>query len=177
MGATGEKTYEPPSVPESGAPVTFNTYDGWIGHNNLAKTHKHDLSSLGPPKGEMKSSFSWSSLLKSPTSSTLCFGEPTLGKLNQVKLLCSPSSSTLWGPTLAKLNQEIKLCITKHIPLCDSSVHIGTPFSVPSFSSETNRVPNSHSSYFSIKRLTAFSFPIASFAHVLSPPGKLRRFR
>ena len=40
-------------------------------------TPKHDLSSLAPPKGEMKSSFSW-------TSSTLCFGEPTLGKLNQV---------------------------------------------------------------------------------------------
>ena len=48
---------------------------------------KHNLSSLAPPKGEMKSSFSW-------TSSTLCFGEPTLGKLNQVKLLCSISSST-----------------------------------------------------------------------------------
>ena len=39
---------------------------------------KHDLSSLAPPKGEMKSSFSWTSLFKSPTSSTLCFGEPTL---------------------------------------------------------------------------------------------------
>ena len=38
------------------------------------------------------------------------------------------------------------LCITKHIPLCDSSVHNGTPFSVPSSSSETNRVSNSHSS-------------------------------
>ena len=55
---------------------------------------KHDLSSLAPPKGEMKSSFSW-------TSSTLCFGEPTLGKLNKVKLLCSLSSSTLWDPTPA----------------------------------------------------------------------------
>ena len=107
---------------------------------------KHDLSSLAPQKGEIQSSFSWTSLLKSPTSSTLCFGEPTLGKLNQVKLLCSPSSSTLWDPTLAKLNQEIKLCITKHIPLCDSSVHIGTPFSVSSSSSETNQVSNSHSS-------------------------------
>ena len=31
---------------------------------------KHDLSSLAPPKGEMKSSFTW-------TSSTLCFGGPT----------------------------------------------------------------------------------------------------
>ena len=100
---------------------------------------KHDLSSLAPPKGEMQSSFSWTSLLKSPTSSTLCFGEATLGKL------CSLSSSTLWDPTFAKLNQEIKLCITKHIPLCDSSAHTGTPFSVPS-SFETNRVSNSHSS-------------------------------
>ena len=94
----------------------------------------------------MKSSFRWTSLFKSPTSSTLCFGEATLRKLNQAKLLCSLSSSTLWDPTLAKSNQEIKLCITRHIPLCDSSVHTGTPFSVPSSSSETNRVSNRHSS-------------------------------
>ena len=60
--------------------------------------------------------------------------------------MCSLSSSTLWDPTLTKLNQEIKLCITKRIPLCDSSVHTGTPFSVSSSSSETNRVSNSHSS-------------------------------
>ena len=93
---------------------------------------KHDLSSLSPPQGEMKSSFSWTSLFKSPTSSSLCFGEPILGKL------CSISSSILWDPTLGKLNQEVKLCITKHIPLCDSSVHTGTLFSVPSSSSETN---------------------------------------
>ena len=136
---TGEKTYEPPSVLEAGAAVTFATYDGWTGHNNHAKSNKHDLSSLAPPKGEVKSSSSWTSLFKSPTSSTLCFGETTLGKL------CSLSSSTLWVPTLAKLIQEIKLCITKHIPLCDSSVHTGTPFSVLSSSSESNRVSNSHS--------------------------------
>ena len=42
-----------------------------------------DLSSLLPPKGEMERSFSWTCPFKSPTSSTLCFGEPTLGKLNQ----------------------------------------------------------------------------------------------
>ena len=42
-----------------------------------------DLSSLLPPKGETESSFSWTCPFKSPTSSTLCFGEPTLGKLNQ----------------------------------------------------------------------------------------------
>ena len=49
----------------------------------LVETDKLDLSSLIPPKGEMKSSFSWTCPFKSPTSSTLCFGEPTLGKINQ----------------------------------------------------------------------------------------------
>ena len=42
----------------------------------------------------MESSFSWTYLFKSPTSSTLCFGEPTLRKLTQVKLLCNPILST-----------------------------------------------------------------------------------
>ena len=49
----------------------------------LVERDKLDLSSLIPPKGEMESSFSWTCPFKSPTSSTLCFGEPTLGKLNQ----------------------------------------------------------------------------------------------
>ena len=49
----------------------------------LIERAKLDLSSLLPPKGEMESSFSWSCPFKSPTSSTSCFGEPTLGKLNQ----------------------------------------------------------------------------------------------
>ena len=49
----------------------------------LVERNKLDLSSLIPPKGEMKSSFSWTCPFKSPTSSTLCFGEPTLGKINQ----------------------------------------------------------------------------------------------
>ena len=49
----------------------------------LVERDKLDLSSLIPPKGEMKSSFSWTCPFKSPTSSTLCFGEPTLGKINQ----------------------------------------------------------------------------------------------
>ena len=92
----------------------------------------------------MKGSFSWTSLLKSPTSSTLWFGKPTLGNLNQIKLLCSISSSTLWDPALATSNHETEVCITNHIPLCDSSV-TGTRFSVPRSSSKTNRVSNSHS--------------------------------
>ena len=49
----------------------------------LVERDKLDLSSLIPPKGEMKSSFSWTCPFKSPTSSTLCFGEPTPGKINQ----------------------------------------------------------------------------------------------
>ena len=49
----------------------------------LVERDKLDLSSLIPPKGEMKSSFSWTCPFKSPTSSTLCFGEPTLGTINQ----------------------------------------------------------------------------------------------
>ena len=49
----------------------------------LVERDKLDLSSLTPPKGEMESSFSSTCPFKSPTSSTLCFGEPTLGKLNQ----------------------------------------------------------------------------------------------
>ena len=106
-----EKIYEPVSVLEEDGSGTLATYDGWKMHKNLAKSDKHNLSSLAPPKGEMKSSFSLTSFFKSPTSSTLCFGEPTLGKL------CSLSPSTLWDPTLAKINQEITLCITKHIPI------------------------------------------------------------
>ena len=49
----------------------------------LVEMDKLDLSSLIPPKGEMKSSFCWTCPFKSPTSSTLSFGQPTLGKLNQ----------------------------------------------------------------------------------------------
>ena len=60
----------------------------------LVERDKLDLSSLIPPKGEMKSSFSWTCPFKSCTSSTLCFGEPTLGKINQ----------------------ETDVCMTKHMP-------------------------------------------------------------
>ena len=64
----------------------------------LVERDKLDLSSLIPPKGEMESSFRWTCPFKSPTSSTLCFGEPKLGKLNQetdfymAKQLPKPSS-------------------------------------------------------------------------------------
>ena len=102
----------------------------------LVERDQLDLSSIVPPRGEMESSFSWTYLFKSPTSSTLCFGEPTLRKLNQVKLLCNPTSSTLCDFTLGKLNQETEFYITNHTPL----VHTGTPFSMPKSPSGTNRI-------------------------------------
>ena len=95
----------------------------------LVERDKLDLSSLVPPKGEMESSFSWTYPFKSPTSSTLCFGEPTLRKLNQVKLLCNPTSSTLCDFTLGKLNQETGFL-----------AHTDTPSSMPKSSPGTNRV-------------------------------------
>ena len=49
----------------------------------LVERDKLDVSSLIPSEGEMECSFSWTCPFKSPTSSTSCFGEPTLGKLNQ----------------------------------------------------------------------------------------------
>ena len=70
---------------------------------------QHGFPSLASPKGEMASSFSWTSVFKSPTSSTLCFGDPTLAKLDQIKLLCETDS-----------------CITKSVPLCDPVIHTGT---------------------------------------------------
>ena len=70
----------------------------------LEERDKLDLSSLVPPKGEMESSFSCTYLFKSPTSSTLCFGEPTLSKLTQVKLLCNPISSTRHTPHVNRVS-------------------------------------------------------------------------
>ena len=68
-----------PYPPDPGEPVLETSSVP----TTLVERDKLDLSSLIPPKGEMKSSFSWTCPFKSPTSSTLCFGEPTLGKINQ----------------------------------------------------------------------------------------------
>ena len=127
-----------PSPPDPGEHVLERsaTPTALVERDNL------DLSSLAPPEGEMESSFSWAYLFKSPTSSALCFGEPTLRKLNQVKLLCNPISSTLCDFTLQKLNQDTEFYIIKHTPL----VHTGTPFSVQKPSSGTNRVSDYQSS-------------------------------
>ena len=91
----------------------------------------------------MECSFSWTYPFKSPTPSTLCFGEPTLRNLNQIKLLCYPVSSTLYDFTLRKLNQATEFYIAKHTTL----LHNGTPFSMPKSSSGTNRVSDCHSRF------------------------------
>ena len=115
--------YLPPSIPTLCNPMYTMFHFGVVSHS-FTKEPQHDFTSLASPKGEMESPFSWNSFLKSPRSSTLCFGEPAL----------------------AKLNQETELCITKYIPLCDSAVHAGTTSSVPSSPSETNRVSDCQSS-------------------------------
>ena len=71
---------------------------------DLVERDKLDPSSLAPPKREMESSFSWAYLFKSPTSNTLCFGEPTLRKLTQVKLLFNPISSTKHTPHVSRVS-------------------------------------------------------------------------
>ena len=87
--------YIPPSLPTL---CNFLSTMFHFGDDYLCRTKDtlHDPPSLASPKGETASSFSWTSLFKSPTSNTLCFGDPTLAKLNQVKLLC-----------------ETEFCITK----------------------------------------------------------------
>ena len=83
-----------PYPPDPGEPLLETSH----AQTTLVERDKLDLSSLIPPKGEMKSSFSWTCPFKSPTSSTLCFGEPTLGKINQetdvymTKYMPKPSS-------------------------------------------------------------------------------------
>ena len=52
------------------------------------------IPSLASPKGEMESPFSWTNFVKNPTSSTLCFGEPTLAKLNQEQHLQRSTKSS-----------------------------------------------------------------------------------
>ena len=78
------KSYHPnpmtlPYPPDPGEPVLETS----SAPTTLVERDKLDLSSPIPPKGEMESSFSWTCPFKSHSSSTLCFGEPTLGKLIQ----------------------------------------------------------------------------------------------
>ena len=128
-----DETNEPLPVLVAYVPVTHVIYaeDNYLLHAGGWKRFRNldNLSSLTSPKGEMKRSFSWTNLFKSPTSSTICLGEPTLGKLNQIKLLCSPTASLLCDPTLAKLIKKLSF-VSPSTFLCDSVVHTGTTLPV-----------------------------------------------
>ena len=102
---------------------------------SFTKEPQHDFTSLASPKGEMESPFSWNSFLKSPRSSTLCFGEPTLAKLNQ-------------EPTFAKINQVKLLCetesyIPKSLSIWYTQQHIGAAHQVSVFHSNLVTTPSS----------------------------------
>ena len=142
---TGEKTHEPLPVLAADDPVTCASFtkangishlNGWKRFKKFGKKDKPDLSCIASPKGEMKSTFSWTILSKTPTSSTLCFGEPTLAELNHEPTL----ASSIMNLHLQCSIKKLELCITKHIPLCDSVVHTGTTLSVSRSSSETSQV-------------------------------------
>ena len=90
---------------------------------DLVERDKHDPSSLAPPKGEMESSFSWTYLFKSPRSNTLCFGEPTLRKLTQVKLLFNPISSTKHTPHVIRVSD----CHSSLVTTPSSSLILNKP--------------------------------------------------
>ena len=78
----------------------------------------------------MASSFSWSSFFKRPTSRTLCFGEPTFTKLNEVKLL-----------------RETEFCTTKYyfVWYIQQLIVSDTTFSVPRSYSYTHKVSDCQS--------------------------------
>ena len=65
-----------------------------VDSHSFTKEPQHDSTSLASPKGEMESPFSWNSFLKSPRSTTLCFGEPTLAKLNHEPMIQFPPKWT-----------------------------------------------------------------------------------
>ena len=107
--------YIPSSIPPPCNPK-YTMFQFGVDSHSFTKDPQHDFSSLASPKGEIESPFSWNSFLKSPRSSTLCFGEPTIAKLNE-------------EPTVAKINQFKLLCetesyITKSSSICYTKQHI-----------------------------------------------------
>ena len=126
--------YIPPSIPTLCNPKYTMFHFGVVSHS-FTKEPQHDFTSLASPKGEMESPFRWNSFLKSPRSSTLCFGEPTLVKLNQ-------------EPTLAKINQVKLLCetesyITKSSSIWYTQQYIGAAHQVSIFHANLVTTPSS----------------------------------
>ena len=105
----------------------FSMFHFGVDYLHLTKEPHHDLPSLAPSKAEMASSFTWTSLFNSPTPRTLCLGDPTLAKLNQViPALKDIFNNYLLTELLSMC--ETEFCTTKSIPFCDHGVHTGTLF-------------------------------------------------
>ena len=121
--------YIPPSLPTL-CNLKSTMFQFGVDLLNSTREPPHDLPSLASSKGEMASSFSWTSIFKSPTSSTLCFGDSTLAKLNQVKLL-----------------HETEFCITKSCFVWYTQQLIGadTNFYAPRSSPCTHQYSDCHS--------------------------------
>ena len=120
------RSYHPSPVPFPYPPDTGeHVLETSSAPTTLVGRDKLGLSSLIPPKGEMESSFSWTCPFKSPTSSTLCFGEPKLGKLNQetdfymTKHMPKPSSGanrvSVSHSSLVTKNGSISMGRTSHM--------------------------------------------------------------
>ena len=87
--------YIPPSIPTLCNLMSTMFHFGVDFLHSTQDTH-HDLSSLASSKGEMTSTFRWTTFFKSPTSSNLRFGNPTLAKINQV-ISVSMCETVLYG--------------------------------------------------------------------------------
>ena len=103
---------------------------------------QHDLPSLASQKVEMASSFSWTRFFKNPTTSTLCFGEPTLARLNQVEVLCETEFCTTTKLYIVWYIQQLIVADTIfYVPRSSSYTHQVSdcrPNLVPTPSSSTD---------------------------------------
>ena len=107
--------------------LMFSMFHFGVDYLHPNKETQHDLPSLAPPQWEMASSLSWTSLFKSPTPRILCWGDPTLAKLDQV----IPAPKDIFNKYLLTeplSMHETGFSATKSMPFCDTGVHSGTTF-------------------------------------------------
>ena len=66
--------YIPPSIPTLRNLISTMFHFG-VDFLHSKQDTQHNLSSVASPRKKMTSTFSWTGFFKSPTSSTLCFGD------------------------------------------------------------------------------------------------------
>ena len=161
------KSYNPHPVPFPYPPdLGEHVLETSSAPTTLVERDKLDLSSLIPPKGEMKSSFSWTCPFKSPTSSTLCFGEPTLGKINQetdvymTKHMPKPSSGA------SRVSVSHSSLVTKN-----GSISMGrTSYMIfPSHGSTSRRLTGETNSSSTTLHMDTCSWKMTGEAHSTTP--------